>query len=93
MSVVAIPFKDENNAVVLANLETAASHPRVDEVWAIGSDQMVSDGARRITGETGTTVELIADRRIGSLRPGKGDAMNTALIRAADESIDRLHFY
>jgi mannosylglycerate synthase len=38
-------------------------------------------------------VEVILQERIGKLRPGKGDAMNTAIARAAEGAWDRVHFY
>lgn len=93
MSVVAIPFKDEDPSTVLANIAIAAQHPRIDEVWAIGSQDAVAVAAEIIGRDTETHVAVIAERRLGRFRPGKGDAMNTALIRAADLSVDRLHFY
>lgn len=93
MSVVAIPFHREDVSTVLANIEVAARHERVDEVWAVGRSDSISEAARQLVAETGTKIEVFPESRIGSLRPGKGDAMNTALLRAAAESVDRLHFY
>jgi mannosylglycerate synthase len=83
----------EDPGLVLANLETAARHPRVDRVWAVGRSDYVKQNAHAIAASTGTAVEVIPDQRIGTYRPGKGDAMNTALQRAAAEGVDRLHFY
>jgi mannosylglycerate synthase len=93
VSTVAIPFIDEDPGLVLANVLTAARHPRVDRVWAVGRSDDVSRQAGAIAGSTGAAVEVINDQRIGTYRPGKGDAMNTALQRAAAEGVDRLHFY
>ncbi len=93
MSVVAIPFKDEDTSTVLSNLEIAAGHDRVDEVWAVGTDKTVSAGVPGIAAASGKRIVTFPDRRVGRFRPGKGDAMNTALLHAADRSVDRLHFY
>jgi mannosylglycerate synthase len=93
MSTVAIPFMDEDPGLVLANVQTAASHPRVDRVWAVGRSDQVNKHAGEIARSSGSGVEVIPDERIGTYRPGKGDAMNTALQRAAAEGVDRLHFY
>ncbi len=93
MSTVAFPFKDEDPELVLANVAVAASNRHIEAVWAVGDSEAVSAGAPGIAAATGTTVEVIPDSRIGTLRPGKGDAMNTALRRAVDDGVDRLHFY
>lgn len=89
----AIPFKDEDPNLVLANVAVAAGNSRIDRVWAVGESEEVSRGAAGIASATGTSIEVIPDRRIGNLRPGKGDAMNTALQRAVADGVDRLHFY
>ncbi|REK21326.1 MAG: hypothetical protein DWQ40_04275 [Actinobacteria bacterium] len=93
MSVVAIPFKDEPAEVILTNVEVAARHARIDEVWAVGDGARIAERARRIGLECGKKIEVFPEERLGTLRPGKGDAMNTALQRAAVEDIGRLHFY
>lgn len=90
---VAIPFKDEDPAVVSRNLEIAAGHDRVDEVWAVGTSVTVAERAAAIVARKGKKVEVFPEERLGRFRPGKGDAMNTALRRAAGEGVDRLHFY
>lgn len=93
MSTAAIPFKDEDPDLVLANVAVAASNSRIDRVWAVGESDAVSEGVAGIASSTGSSVEVIPDSRIGNLRPGKGDAMNTALQRAVADGVDRLHFY
>lgn len=93
MKVVAIPFKDEDFATVLANLEIAAANPSIDRVWGVGSHPRIAAGARAIGARHGKEVEILDERRIGRFRAGKGDAMNTALLRAADLGVTRLHFY
>ena len=93
MSVVAIPFKNENDDVVLSNLSIAASHPRIDQVWAVGTSASISEGAKGISMQTRVPVEVVPDERLGQFRRGKGDAMNTALHKAATAGVDRLHFY
>ncbi len=93
MKVVAIPFKDEDLRTVLANLEIAAAHPAIDVVWGVGSQPEVVAGARAIARRRSKVVEIFDERRVGRYRPGKGDAMNTALLRAADQGASRIHFY
>jgi mannosylglycerate synthase len=93
VSTVAIPFKDEDPNLVLANVAVAAGNSNIDRVWAVGESEEVSYGAAGIASATGTSIEVIPDSRIGIYRAGKGDAMNTALRRAAAEGVDRLHFY
>jgi mannosylglycerate synthase len=93
VSTVAFPFKDEDPDLVLANVAVAASNSHIDTVWAVGQSEAVSEGVREIAIATGASVEVIPDSRIGIFRPGKGDAMNTALRKAVDEGVGRLHFY
>lgn len=98
MSVVAFPFKDEDPALVAANLRTAARHPAVDRVWAIaasggGSTDGVADAAEQVWKAESTPVLVMRQQRLGGLRPGKGDGMNTAIREAAEAGVDRLHFY
>ncbi len=98
VSLAVFSFKDEDPALVTANLGTAASHPRIDEVWAVASEdgavtRQVEAGALEIASSLSTPVLVIPQERIGKLRPGKGDAMNTAIRRAAGEGRERVHFY
>jgi mannosylglycerate synthase len=98
VSLAVFPFKDEDPTLVIANLEAAASHPRIDEVWAVASEdgptaRLVEAGAAQTGAGLAKPVSVIPQQRIGRLRPGKGDAMNTAIRRAADEGRERVHFY
>ena len=98
MSLVVFPFKDEPLDVVAANLTTAARHDRVDEVWAVAAEEGASmEGVSRAGAEIEkkerTPLRVFAQDRLGALRSGKGDAMNTALLRAADGGFSRVHFY
>lgn len=93
MKIVAIPFKDEDVTTVLANLEIAASHPSIDAVWGVGSNPEIATRAVSIEQNQRTQVEIFGERRIGHFRQGKGDAMNTALLRAHELGVTRLHFY
>lgn len=98
VSLVVFPFKREDLDVVEANLRTAARHPRVDLVWVVAAEEgedleSVSIIGERVAAEEGCPVEVFAQERVGSLRSGKGDGMNTALRRAAEEGFDRVHFY
>jgi mannosylglycerate synthase len=93
---VAIPFLEEDPAVVERTISVAASHPDVVEVVAVSgphrpTTEMVTAAA---AGVEGALVQIIPQQRIGVLRPGKGDAVNTAFRHfLAESSCDRLHFY
>jgi mannosylglycerate synthase len=98
LSLCVFPFKSEPPDLVVSNLAIAASHPAIDEVWAIApgpgeGEQEVRSGAREIAAATGKPVGVLPQDRIGSKRPGKGDAMNTAIGLAAGQGRDRAHFY
>lgn len=98
VSLVVFPFKDEPASLVANNIRTAARHQVVEEVWAVvaGEDNIANsllDATRAISDETSTPIEIVLQQRIGSLRPGKGDAMNTAIRRAAEREWQRVHFY
>jgi mannosylglycerate synthase len=94
VSLVAFPFTDEEPEGVLANVRSARAHPRVAEVMCVGTVRNETYGAlERLASET-PGVSVTVQRRIGSLRAGKGDAMNTALadyLRLSQEP--RIHFY
>lgn len=98
MSLVVFPFKEEDTSVVRRNLETAARHPRVREVWAVAASpgammSEVEDAAADVASGAGTPVRVFPQERIGSLRSGKGDGMNTAIAHAAERGFERTHFY
>ncbi len=99
MSLVAFPFKQEDPLVIAGNVRVAAAHSRVDEVLCVGFEEndtysALSGMLSSIEEEHSTPVRLRVQERIGSLRPGKGDGMNTALRLFVEESgADRIHFY
>jgi len=99
MSVVVFPFKEEDHDVVIRNVTMAAGHPRVTNVVCMGLDEASTHEAIRLAvpeveNSTGTPVTLLLQDRIGTLRHGKGDAMNTSLRYFLEHSTDeRLHFY
>jgi mannosylglycerate synthase len=98
VSLVVFPFKSEDVAVVARNLETAARHDRIDEVWGIAAvegpvSDSVGEAAKPISDAASTPVRIIPQERIGSYRAGKGDGMNTALRLAAEQGRPRVHFY
>lgn len=98
MSLVVFPFKEEDTSVVARNLETAARHPMVREVWAVAASDgammsEVADAAADVATSAGTTIRVFPQERIGSRRSGKGDGMNTAIAHAAEHGFDRTHFY
>lgn len=92
------PFKSEEPSLVASNLATAVAHPAIDEVWAVAPEEGDAEVAVRAIAEDvsrahAKPVEVIVQQRLGSYRPGKGDAMNTALALAAGQGRDRVHFY
>lgn len=98
MSLVVFPFRNVDEAIIGANLETAARHPSVDEVWAVAAGEgpmmtAVARGADEIAAAESKPIKVFAQERIGTLRQGKGDGMNTAIRLAAEAGINRLHFY
>ncbi len=98
MSLVVFPFKREDPTVVRRNLEVAAGHDAVEAVWAVAAAQgaaleQVEVIADRTAAASGKPVLVFPQERLGALRPGKGDGMNTALARAAADGFERVHFY
>jgi mannosylglycerate synthase len=98
VSLAVFPFKSEEPSLVASNLATAAAHPAIDEVWAVAPGEGDTEVAvRAMAGEVSRAhakpVEVIMQQRLGTYRPGKGDAMNTALALAAGQGRDRVHFY
>lgn len=98
MSLVVFPFKSEEPSLVLGNMATAAANDSIDEVWAVAADEgdgemAVRAGAADLAGASSKRVRVLLQERIGKYRPGKGDAMNTAVARAAEEGRERVHFY
>ena len=79
-------------------MAVAAAHESVDEVWAVAAHEndqvpVLRDRMAEIASESGVATRLHFQERIGTLRPGKGDAMNTAISIAAKQGRDRVHFY
>ena len=99
MSLVVFPFKHEDNDVVVNNFKTAANHPRVKRVLGVGVEKedtyrAVEAAMPEIQSSSNTQVDLILQDRVGSLRKGKGDGMNTALRYFLDKTdFERIHFY
>lgn len=98
MSFIAFPFKNESLDVLAANLQTAARHDAVRQVWAIAAEDSESIGpvaaaAEEIWKTESTPVIVLRQQRLGMLRGGKGDGMNTGIRAAAEAGVDRLHFY
>jgi mannosylglycerate synthase len=99
VSLVAFPFKQENPAAVAENVRVAAAHSCVDEVLCVGFEENesctgLSELIPEIAKDCLTPVELRIQDRIGSLRPGKGDGMNTALRYLVEESdAERILFF
>ena len=92
MSVVAIPFTDESPSTVVANVVAAATHQSVDLVLCVGKARNATFAAIEEIADPG--VGVMMQERLGSRRPGKGDAMNTALVHFLEHTdAERLHFY
>jgi mannosylglycerate synthase len=99
MSLVVFPFKEEDPEVLLKNVEIALAHPRVDEVLCVGASEdrcfaETSAAAPELARKHRKSVAVILQERIGELRPGKGDGMNTALKYLLEKTEHRrIHFY
>ncbi|HEC62873.1 MAG TPA: hypothetical protein ENI38_00565, partial [Candidatus Acetothermia bacterium] len=99
MSLVAFPFKGEDPEVLLKNVRIAVSHPRVQEVLCVGYEEddcfrTLTSAVPNLTEEAKKPVKVIVQERLGELRPGKGDGMNTALRYFLEETdYERIHFY
>jgi len=99
MSLVVFPFKNEDPEVLIGNVKVALSHPRVQEVLCVGASEdncftALAEASPRLKKKHGKPVSVIVQERIGELRPGKGDGMNTALKYFLEETVyGRLHFY
>ena len=98
MSLVVFPFKREDPEVVRKNLAVAAAHPLVDTVWAVAASEgaaleSIETISHQVAHASGKPVAVFPQQRLGDLRPGKGDGMNTALAKAAEEGFGRIHFY
>jgi len=81
--------------VVLRNLRAAAGNSAVGLVVAITGDHEKTNQAIR-TGieDLGERVRVLPQGRLGNLRPGKGDAINTGLkVFLEDTDLERIHFY
>lgn len=77
-----------------ATLQEALAHPAVALVLGIhGDDQAVNAAVTElVAGSNG--IKLVPQRRLGNLRPGKGDAINTGFrIFLEETDYQRLHFY
>lgn len=111
MSLVCFPFKTGHLPTLLRNVKIAAEHPEVSVVLlATHNDRSsytpVSAAIEEVKASDTpypVPVETIAQSRLGSLRAGKGDGMNSAMayfLRAhllpelhLDKPLTRLHFY
>ena len=99
MSLVVFPFKEEKPEVLLRNVRIALAHPRVKEVLCVGASEdhcfrAVSAAIPELSREYGKRVTVIVQERLGELRPGKGDGMNTGLKYFLEETQHaRIHFY
>ena len=94
-TLVAFPILNEDIEVVMRNLAAAAGHPAVRSVIAIIGDHENTNRAIRaqVVGLE-PKVRVLPQQRIGTLRPGKGDAINTAFkVFLEDPGFQRVHFY
>lgn len=99
MSLVVFPFKNEDPEILIGNVKIALSHPRVEEVLCVGASEdrcfaALAEACPALEREHRKPVKIMVQERIGALRPGKGDGMNTALQYFLQETnYQRLHFY
>lgn len=91
----AFPILNEDIEVVFKNLTAAAAHPAVRSVFAvIGDHQETNQEIRAGIVDLGPKLRVLPQQRLGTLRPGKGDAMNTAFkVFLEEPEFDRIHFY
>ncbi len=94
-SLVVIPILNEDIEVVVSNLKAAAAHPSVGLVLAvIGNHEETNEAIAALVTDFGSAVRVLPQRRLGRLRPGKGDAINTGFeVFLDDDKFDRIHFY
>jgi len=94
-SLVVIPVLNEDLEVVVSNLKAAAAHPSVRMVLAVtGDHKETNDAMEAAAAAIGPRVQALPQQRIGILRPGKGDAINTGFkVFLESEEFDRIHFY
>ena len=94
-SLVVIPVLNEDLDVVVGNLRAAAAHPSVGLVLAVTGDHEETSQAVGAAATTiGPRVRTLPQQRLGSLRSGKGDAINTGFrVFLDNRQFDRIHFY
>ncbi|MGH8926850.1 MAG: mannosylglycerate synthase domain-containing protein [Acidimicrobiia bacterium] len=94
-TLVVIPVLNEDINVVMANIGAAATHSAVAMVLTVTGDhaptnRAIASGVKTIPGR----ISVIPQRRLGVLRAGKGDAVNTGLQAFLEETdFARIHFY
>jgi len=99
MSLVVFPFTDEDPSTLISNIRTAAEHPSIRHVLAIGLRQNrifteVCNALDNIRTTSEAEIDIILQDRLGNRRSGKGDAMNTGLhYFLSRTSLGRIHFY
>ncbi|UCG41031.1 MAG: hypothetical protein JSV07_01890 [Acidimicrobiia bacterium] len=95
MSLVVFPFRHDDLDVFGRSIAIAASHPATTSVLCVGDlpprAEVVAEAIAAAGGAA--PVEVVEQDRIGTLRPGKGDAMLSGVHRFLDGDEDRLHFY
>lgn len=94
-SLVVIPILNEDLEVVVSNLRTAAAHPSVGLVLAVtGDHEKTNHAIEAAITDIGARARVLPQQRLGTLRPGKGDAINTGFqVFLDDGEFDRIHFY
>lgn len=111
MSLVCFPFKKEHVPTVLRNVHIAAEHKAVSIVLLVAATE--NDCFREVVSAINDVIHsptpypvpvvVLVQERLGSLRKGKGDGMNSAMkyfLRAHQipennfsSPLQRLHFY
>ena len=89
-SLVVVPFLAEDPYLVARTYHLAVAHPAVAEVIGVhGSDETTVARVQSLA----PAFRTVPQERIGLLRPGKGDAVNTGFDYFLASGLNRLHFF
>jgi len=80
---------------VIGNLRAAAAHPSVRLVLAVtGDHEETNQAIEAAVADMGPRVRTLPQQRLGTLRSGKGDAINTGFqMFLTNTEFERIHFY
>ena len=80
---------------MMGNLRAAAAHPSVRLVLAVtGDHEETNQAIEAAVADMGPRVRISPQQRLGTLRSGKGDAINTGFQMFLNNiEFERIHFY